>query len=170
MLAFLLRACAVALERFPALNASVAGDVIVYKQYCHLGFAVDTDQGVVVPVLRDADRKTLRPLAKEAAELSSTARAGRLKIEQIQGGCFTISSLGSIGGTGFTPIINAPEVAILGVARSELKPKWDGMQFRPRLMLPLCLSWDHRAVDGAAAAGFLAHLAGLLRDVRQFSR
>jgi pyruvate dehydrogenase E2 component (dihydrolipoamide acetyltransferase) len=167
MLAFLVRAAASALKSFPRFNASLDGDDIVLKRYVHVGVAADTPAGLVVPVIRDADRKGLREIAAEAARLAAEAREGRLASADMQGGSFTISSLGGIGGTGFTPIINAPEVAILGVPRAAIKPVWDGAAFQPRLVQPLCLSFDHRALDGAAAARFLAHLAGLLADFRR---
>lgn len=167
LLAFLVKAAVHALQAFPAFNSSLESDEIVEKRYWHIGFAVDTSAGLVVPVIRDAERKPLLAIASEIGELAQRARQGKLKPEQMQGGCFTISSLGSVGGTGFTPIINAPEVAILGVTRATTKPVWDGQQFQPRLILPLCLSWDHRAVDGAAAACFNGHLVTLLADFRR---
>ncbi len=167
MLAFLIKACVEVLRKFPDFNASLDGEELVLKRYFHIGFAADTPNGLVVPVIRDADRKGLLEIATETSALAALARAGKLKSEQMQGGCFSISSLGGIGGTGFTPIINAPEVAILGVTRAEYKPKWDGAQFRPSLMLPLNLSWDHRVVDGAAAARFLVRLCTLLADFRR---
>lgn len=167
LLPFLIKAVVHTLQRYPAFNASLDGDDIVEKCYWHIGFAADTPNGLVVPVVRDADRKPLREIAAECADLAALARDGKLRPEQMQGGCFTVSSLGGIGGTGFTPIINAPEVAILGVTRSAIRPVWDGSAFVPRRMLPLCLSWDHRAVDGAAAARFLVHLAALLADFRR---
>lgn len=167
MLAFLIKAAVHTLQTWPAFNCSLEGDEIVEKRYWHIGFAADTPNGLVVPVIRDADRKSVLQIAAESSELARLAREGKLKPEQMQGGCFTVSSLGGIGGTGFTPIINAPEVAILGVTRSTMKPVWDGQQFVPRLTLPLCLSWDHRAVDGAAAARFLVHLSKLLADFRR---
>lgn len=167
MPAFIIKAVVKTLQAYPAFNSSLDGDEIVVKKHWHIGFAADTPNGLVVPVIRDADRKSILDIARESAELSRLARQGQLKPEQMQGGCFTVSSLGGIGGTGFTPIINAPEVAILGVSRSAMKPLWDGTGFTPRLMLPLCLSWDHRAVDGAAAARFLAHLSRLLADMRR---
>jgi len=166
-LAFLIKASAAALKAFPDINASLSGQEIVRKRYVHIGFAVDTPGGLVVPVIRDCDAKGVRELAAEMAELAGRARDGKLKATEMQGGCFSISSLGGIGGTGFTPIINAPEVAILGAARSEMKPVWNGSAFVPRLMLPLCLSWDHRVIDGAMAARFLSHLSGLLGDLRR---
>lgn len=167
MLAFLIKASAETLKAFPEFNASLDGEELVLKRYYHLGFAADTPNGLVVPVIRDADRKGLRQIADELSSLAGQARQGKLKPADMQGGSFTISSLGGIGGTGFTPIINAPEVAILGAAKAQLKPFWDGSQFRPRLILPLSLSWDHRVVDGAAAGRFLDHLRRLLGDLRR---
>jgi pyruvate dehydrogenase E2 component (dihydrolipoamide acetyltransferase) len=167
MVALLLKASVVALRRFPQFNASLDGDDLVLKRYYHLGFAADTPQGLVVPVIRDVDRKGLIEIAGELTELSGRAREGKLKGEEMRGGTFTISSLGGIGGTGFTPIINAPEVAILGVTRSAQKPVWNGREFEPRLMLPLSLSYDHRVIDGAAAARFVAYLAAVLTDLRR---
>ncbi len=167
MVALLLKASAAALARFPQFNASLDGDDLVLKRYYHLGFAADTPQGLVVPVIRDVDRKGLLEIARELAELSGRAREGKLKGEEMRGGTFTISSLGGIGGTGFTPIINAPEVAILGVTRSATRPVWNGREFEPRLMVPLSLSYDHRVIDGAAAARFTAHLAAVLTDLRR---
>jgi pyruvate dehydrogenase E2 component (dihydrolipoamide acetyltransferase) len=167
MLAFLIKACVHTLQRFPEFNASLDGENIVLKQYWHIGFAADTPNGLVVPVIRDADQKGVLQIAKETAELAGKARDGKLAPSDMQGGTFSISSLGGIGGTYFTPIINAPEVAILGVCRSFTKPVWDGKAFQPRLMLPLSLSWDHRVVDGAAAARFNVHLAQLLADFRR---
>ncbi|MBV2208790.1 MAG: dihydrolipoyllysine-residue acetyltransferase [Thermomonas sp.] len=167
MLAFLIKACVAALQKFPTFNASLDGDNLVLKQYFHIGFAADTPNGLVVPVLRDADQKGVAQIAKEMGELAALAREGKLKPEQMQGGCFTISSLGGIGGTKFTPIINAPEVAILGVSKSEIKPVWDGKAFQPKLMLPLSLSYDHRVIDGAAAARFTTYLGQLLADLRR---
>jgi pyruvate dehydrogenase E2 component (dihydrolipoamide acetyltransferase) len=171
MLAFLIKACVFALKRFPDFNASLVptpdGDNVVRKQYYNIGFAADTPNGLVVPVLKDADRKGVLAIAKEMGELSAKAREGKLGPADMQGGCFSISSLGGIGGTAFTPIINAPEVAILGVSRSATKPVWDGTQFAPRLMLPLSLSYDHRVIDGAAAARFTTYLAAILADMRR---
>jgi pyruvate dehydrogenase E2 component (dihydrolipoamide acetyltransferase) len=167
MLAFLMKAVVAALRKHPEFNASLDGDNLVLKQYFHIGFAADTPNGLVVPVIRDADRKGVFDLARETAELARQAREGKLKPADMQGGCFSISSLGGIGGTHFTPIINAPEVAILGVSRSQMKPAWDGKAFQPRLMLPLSLSYDHRVIDGAAAARFNAFLAALLADFRR---
>ena len=166
-LAFILKACVAALQEFPKVNASLAddGENLVLKKYCHLGFAADTDQGLVVPVIRDADQKDVYELAKELGELSLAAREGKLKAEQMQGATFTVSSLGGIGGTAFTPIINSPEVAILGVSRHSMQPVWNGEKFRPRLMLPLSFSYDHRVIDGAMAARFTTYLGEALGDV-----
>jgi len=167
MLAFLIKASVAALKKYPNFNASLDGDNLVLKQYWNIGFAADTPNGLVVPVLRDADRKGVMEIALEMGELAALAREGKLKPDQMQGGCFTISSLGGIGGTAFTPIINAPEVAILGVSKSDMKPVWNGEKFKPRLVLPLSLSYDHRVIDGAAAARFTAYLAQLLGDMRR---
>ena len=167
MLAFLIKASVAALKKYPNFNASLDGDNLVLKQYYNIGFAADTPNGLVVPVLRDADQKGVMEIAREMGELAAAAREGKLKPEQMQGGCFTISSLGGIGGTAFTPIINAPEVAILGVSKSDMKPVWNGEKFKPRLVLPLSLSYDHRVIDGAAAARFTAYLAQLLADLRR---
>ncbi len=167
MVALLLKACASTLTAFPDFNASLDGDELVRKRYYNLGFAADTPNGLVVPVVKDVDRKGLLELAADLTELSAKARAGKLGPAEMSGGTFTISSLGGIGGTSFTPIVNAPEVAILGVVRSAIKPVWDGGEFVPRLMLPLSLSYDHRVIDGAAAARFVAHLAGVLGDMRR---
>ncbi|MCK6429781.1 MAG: dihydrolipoyllysine-residue acetyltransferase [Burkholderiaceae bacterium] len=169
MLAFLIKACVAALKKFPDFNSSIApeGDAIIRKNYWHVGFAADTPNGLVVPVIRDADKKGIFEIAQETAALAAKARDGKLAIGDMQGGTFSISSLGGIGGTYFTPIINAPEVAILGVCRSTTRPVWDGKQFVPRLILPLSLSWDHRVVDGASAARFNAYLASLLADFRR---
>ncbi len=166
-LAFVVRACARVIAKFPKFASSLdaAGENLVYKQYLHIGFAADTPNGLVVPVIRDADRKDVYEIARDLAELSAKARAGQLKAAEMQGGCFTISSLGGIGGTAFTPIINAPEVAILGVSKSSHQPHWDGKQFVPRLMLPLSLSYDHRVIDGADGARFTAALALELANV-----
>jgi pyruvate dehydrogenase E2 component (dihydrolipoamide acetyltransferase) len=164
---FLIKAAVAALKKFPNFNASLDGDSLVLKQYFHIGIAVDTPDGLVVPVIRDADRKGLLELAKELGEISAKARDKKLTSADMQGGCFSISSLGGIGGTGFTPIINAPEVAILGVSRSAMKPVWNGTAFEPRLLLPLSLSYDHRVIDGAAAARFTAYLATVLGDLRR---
>ncbi|MDI9334262.1 MAG: dihydrolipoyllysine-residue acetyltransferase [Cytophagales bacterium] len=167
MLAFLIKACVAALKKFPEFNASLDGDQLVYKQYVHIGFAADTPNGLVVPVIRDADKKGLIDIAKEMTELSLKAREGKLKPAEMSGGCFSISSLGGIGGTNFTPIINAPELAILGVSKSKMQPVWDGKQFVPRLMMPLSLSYDHRVIDGAAAARLNAFLTAVLADFRR---
>jgi len=167
-LAFVIRACVLGLQQFPQFCASLDSDAgeLVYKKYVHIGFAADTPNGLVVPVVRDADRKDVFELARDLAELSEKARAGKLSAAEMQGGCFTVSSLGGIGGTAFTPIINAPEVAILGVSRSSMQPVWREGTFVPRLMLPLSLSYDHRVIDGAAAARFTTDLAARLADVR----
>ena len=167
MLAFLIKAVVSALQKFPEFNASLSGDNLVLKQYFHVGFAADTPNGLVVPVIRDADKKAVSQIAKEMTELAKLARDGKLSPAQMQGGCFSISSLGGIGGTSFTPIINAPEVAILGVSKSSMQPVWNGKEFAPRLMLPLSLSYDHRVIDGAAAARFNAYLAAVLADFRR---
>ena len=169
MLAFVIKAVVSALKKFPTFNASLDGDNLVFKQYYRIGFAADTPNGLVVPVIRDADKKSVVDIAKEMADLSKAAREGKLKPDQMQGGCFSISSLGGIGGTHFTPIINAPEVAILGLSRGYQKPVWDGKQFVPRLTLPLSLSYDHRVIDGAEAARFNAYLASVLADFRRVS-
>ena len=165
-LVFLIKAVVAALRKYPTFNASLDGDNLVLKKYFHVGIAVDTPEGLVVPVIRDADRKGLLELSHELAGLSQKARDKKLGPAEMAGGCFSISSLGGIGGTGFTPIINAPEVAILGVSRSATKPVWNGKEFAPRLMLPLSLSYDHRVIDGAAAARFTAYLAQVLGDLR----
>ena len=169
MLAFLIKASVAALKKFPEFNSSLDGDALVYKQYWHIGFAADTPNGLVVPVIRDADTKGVLQLAAEMGELSKKARDGKLSPADMQGGTFSISSLGGIGGTSFTPIVNAPEVAILGVSRAARRPVWDETQdaFVPRLILPLSLSYDHRVIDGAAAARFNAHLAQMLGDFRR---
>ena len=167
LLAFLLKGCAVALRKFPQFNASLDGDDLVLKQYVHIGFAADTPNGLVVPVIRDVDQKSLSQLAQETATLAAKAREGKLTPAEMSGGCFSISSLGGFGGTTFTPIINAPEVAILGVCRSAMKPVWNGSAFEPRLMLPLSLSYDHRVIDGAAAARFNTFLGSVLADFRR---
>ena len=167
MLAFMIKAAATSLKKFPEFNASLDGDNLILKKYYHIGFAADTPQGLVVPVIRDADKKGVIEIAKEMGDLAKLARDGKLKPDQMQGGTFTISSLGGIGGTYFTPIINAPEVAIMGACRSFQKPVWDGKQFVPRLMQPLSLSWDHRVIDGAAAARFNSYFGSLLTDLRR---
>ena len=169
MLAFLIKACVAALKKFPEFNASLDGDNLVLKHYYNIGFAADTPNGLVVPVIRDADKKGILELATESSELAKKARDGKLSPGEMQGGCFSISSLGGIGGTNFTPIINAPELAILGVSRSVMKPVWDGKQFVPQLTLPLSLSYDHRVIDGAAAARFNAYLGSLLADFRRIA-
>jgi pyruvate dehydrogenase E2 component (dihydrolipoamide acetyltransferase) len=167
MLAFLIKASVAALKKFPEFNASIDGDQIVLKQYYHIGFAADTPNGLMVPVIKDADKKGVLQISQEMSELAKKAREGKLSPGEMSGGCFSISSLGGIGGRYFTPIINAPEVAILGVCRSAIEPRWDGKAFQPRLMLPLSLSWDHRVVDGAAAARFNAYLGQILADFRR---
>ena len=167
MLPFVMKASVAALQKYPNFNASLDGDNLVLKQYFHIGFAADTPNGLVVPVVRDVDRKGVMQLAQESSELAAKAREGKLGPADMQGGCFTISSLGGIGGTAFSPIINAPEVAILGVSKSAIKPVWDGSTFQPRMLLPLSLSYDHRVIDGAAAARFTAYLAQLLGDMRR---
>ena len=169
MLAFLIKASAAALKQFPQFNASLdaSGENLVLKKYFHIGFAADTPNGLVVPVIRDVDRKGVLQIAQETAELARKARDGKLGPADMQGGCFSISSLGGIGGTAFTPIINAPEVAILGVSKSSMQPVWNGSAFEPRLTLPLSLSYDHRVIDGAAAARFTSYLGNVLADMRR---
>jgi pyruvate dehydrogenase E2 component (dihydrolipoamide acetyltransferase) len=167
LLSFLLKASAAALRKYPELNSSLSGENLVLKDYVNIGVAVDTPDGLVVPVVKDVDRKGIGELSRDLGELSEKARDGKLSASDMQGATFTISSLGGIGGTHFTPIVNAPEVAILGVVRSKTAPVWDGEAFVPRLMLPLCLSYDHRVIDGALAARFTAHLAHLAADVRR---
>jgi pyruvate dehydrogenase E2 component (dihydrolipoamide acetyltransferase) len=167
MLAFLIKASIAALKKFPEFNASLDGDDLVYKKYYNIGFAADTPGGLVVPVVKDADAKGIAELAKETSDLAARAREGKLGPGDMQGGTFTISSLGSIGGTYFTPIINAPEVAILGACRASVRPVWSGSEFTPRLMQPLSLSYDHRVIDGAAAARFTSYLTVLLSDLRR---
>ena len=169
MLAFLIKACVAALKKFPEFNASLDGDTLVLKKYFHIGFAADMPNGLMVPVIRDADKKGIVQIAKEMSELAGKARDGKLGPADMTGGCFSISSLGGIGGTYFTPIINAPEVAIMGVCKSSTQPVWDGKQFQPRLILPLSLSWDHRVIDGAAAARFNVYFASLLADFRRIA-
>ncbi|MFT4652538.1 MAG: pyruvate dehydrogenase E2 component (dihydrolipoamide acetyltransferase) [Patiriisocius sp.] len=168
-LVFMMKAVADALKHYPAFNSSLSasGESLVMKKYFHIGIAVDTPGGLVVPVVRDVDKKGIMEISKELSEISVKARDGKLKTTDMQGSCFTISSLGGIGGTAFTPIVNAPDVAILGVSKSEMKPKWDGKEFLPRLMLPLSLSYDHRVIDGALAARFAVHLAECLADMRR---
>ncbi len=169
MVALLIKACVGALRQFPEFNSSLDGDELVIKRYFNVGFAADTPQGLLVPVVKEADRKGLLEIAGELADLSGKAREGKISAEDMRGSTFTISSLGGIGGTSFTPIINAPEVAILGVTRSRMQPVWDKEteEFQPRLMVPLSLSYDHRVIDGAAAARFTAHLASELADLRR---
>jgi len=167
MLAFLIKACVAALKKFPEFNSSLDGDALVYKQYWHIGFAADTPNGLVVPVIKDADKKGIFQISQEMGELAKKARDGKLSPADMSGATFTISSLGGIGGRYFTPIINAPEVAILGVCKSQIEPKWDGKAFQPRLMLPLSLTWDHRVIDGAAAARFNVYLSQILGDFRR---
>ena len=170
-LAFLVSASVHALKKHPKFNASLSpdGESLIYKKYYNIGIAVDTEEGLVVPVLKGADSKGVIQIAKESAELAAQARAKKLPLDAMQGASFTISSLGGLGGTGFTPLVNAPEVAILGVARSQIAPVWDGKQFAPRSLLPLCLSYNHRAIDGAEAVRFTSHLCGLLADLRQLA-
>ena len=167
MLAFLIKASVAALKKFPEFNASLDGEQLVLKQYFHIGFAADTPNGLMVPVIKDADKKGIFQISQEMGELAKKAREGKLSPAEMSGGCFSISSLGGIGGRYFTPIINAPEVSILGVCKSSTEPRWDGKQFVPRLMLPLSLSWDHRVIDGAAAARFNAYLGQILADFRR---
>ena len=167
MLAFLIKACVSALQKFPQFNSSLDGEELVYKQYWHIGFAADTPNGLMVPVLKDADKKGILQISAEMGELAKKAREGKLSPAEMSGATFTISSLGGIGGRYFTPIINAPEVAILGVCRSTMEPVWNGKEFEPRLMLPLSLTWDHRVIDGAAAARFNAYLGQVLGDFRR---
>ncbi|MGZ3241990.1 MAG: dihydrolipoyllysine-residue acetyltransferase [Burkholderiaceae bacterium] len=169
MLAFVIKACVTALKKYPAFNASLdaKGENLILKQYYHIGFAADTPNGLVVPVIKDADKKGIAQIAQEMSDLSAQAREGKLKPADMQGASFTISSLGGIGGTAFTPIINAPEVAILGLSKSAIKPVWDGKQFAPRLMMPLSLSYDHRVIDGAMGARFTVYLAEILADMRK---
>jgi len=167
MLALLIKACVAALKKYPEFNSSLDGDAIVYKNYWHIGFAADTPNGLMVPVIRDADKKGILQISQEMGELAKKARDGKLGPAEMTGATFTISSLGGIGGKYFTPIINAPEVAILGVCKSTQEPVWDGKQFLPRLMLPLSLTWDHRVIDGASAARFNAYLGQILGDFRR---
>ena len=169
LLPFVMKAVAASLKAFPSFNASLApaGDTLILKKYFHIGVAVDTPEGLVVPVIRDVDQKSVFELAAELSDLSQRARNKKLRGADLEGGCFTISSLGGIGGTAFTPIINAPEVAILGLSRSQMKPVYQGGQFVPRLMLPLSLSYDHRVIDGAQGARFIVHLGSTLADLRR---
>jgi pyruvate dehydrogenase E2 component (dihydrolipoamide acetyltransferase) len=166
---FLLKACATALRDNPKFNASVTadGENLVYKHYVHIGMAVDTPVGLMVPVIRDVDRKSIWELADEVVELAEKARERKLKPAEMQGGCFTISSLGNIGGNGFSPIVNTPEVGILGVSRAAVKPVWDGQAFQPRTLLPLSLSYDHRVINGGDAGRFCTQLVTLLGDIRR---
>jgi pyruvate dehydrogenase E2 component (dihydrolipoamide acetyltransferase) len=167
MLAFLIKASVATLKKYPEFNSSLDGDALVYKNYWHIGFAADTPNGLMVPVIRDCDKKGVLQISQEMGELAKKARDGKLSPAEMSGATFTISSLGGIGGKYFTPIINAPEVAILGVCKSTMEPVWDGKQFVPRLMLPLSLTWDHRVIDGAAAARFNAFLGQILSDFRR---
>ncbi|MCI0749823.1 MAG: dihydrolipoyllysine-residue acetyltransferase [Nevskiales bacterium] len=171
LLPFLIKAVSLVLRQFPEFSASLApdGESLILKKYCHIGFAADTPNGLVVPVIRDVDRKGLVQLARECGELAQKARDGKLKPDEMKGGCFSISSLGGIGGGYFTPIVNAPEVAILGASRAVTRPVWNGSAFTPRLLLPLSLSYDHRVIDGAAAARFIVYLGALLADVRRLA-
>jgi pyruvate dehydrogenase E2 component (dihydrolipoamide acetyltransferase) len=169
LLSFLVKVIAATLRFAPAFNASLDGEELILKKYVNVGVAVDTPEGLMVPVIRGADRLGIIDIARELSSKAAAAQAGRLKASDFEGGCFTVSSLGGVGGTGFTPIINAPEIAILGAAKATIIPRYDGAQFQPRLILPLALSWDHRATDGAAAAGFLVHLVSLLEDFRRIS-
>jgi pyruvate dehydrogenase E2 component (dihydrolipoamide acetyltransferase) len=169
LLAFLIKACVTALKQYPQFNASLdkSGENVILKKYYHIGVAVDTPGGLVVPVVRDADRKGVFDLARELSDISKLARDNKLKAGDLQGGTFSISSLGGVGGTAFTPIINAPEAAILGVSRSAMRPVWNGKEFVPRLTLPLSLSYDHRVIDGATAARFTSYLVSVLSDIRK---
>jgi pyruvate dehydrogenase E2 component (dihydrolipoamide acetyltransferase) len=164
-----MKASVASLKAFPTFNSALAPakDALIYRKYWHLGVAVDTPDGLVVAVVRDVDKKGVLDLARELGALSAKARDGKLSPTEMQGATFTISSLGGIGGTAFTPIVNAPEVAILGVVRSKMAPVWDGAAFQPRLMLPLCLSYDHRVIDGAAGARFMRHLCSTIEDMRR---
>jgi pyruvate dehydrogenase E2 component (dihydrolipoamide acetyltransferase) len=167
LLAFMMKACVKALKKYPEFNSSLDGEELILKQYFHLGFAADTPNGLVVPVIRNVDQKDILEIAQETSELAKLARDGKLKPDQMQGACFTISSVGGIGGTYFAPIINAPEVAILGVSKAATKPIWDGSQFVPRLICPLSLTADHRVIDGALATRFNAYIAELMSDFRR---
>jgi pyruvate dehydrogenase E2 component (dihydrolipoamide acetyltransferase) len=169
MLAFMIKAAVAALKKFPEFNSSLDGDTLVLKNYFHIGFAADTPNGLVVPVIRDCDKKGIFQISQEMGELAKKARDGKMGPADMSGGCFSISSLGGIGGRYFTPIINAPEVAIMGVCKSSTEPRWDGKAFQPRLMLPLSLSWDHRVIDGASAARFNVYFASLLADFRRIA-
>ncbi|MCH8228633.1 MAG: 2-oxo acid dehydrogenase subunit E2, partial [Proteobacteria bacterium] len=170
-LVFLIKATVAALKKFPQFNVSLDsdGETLIFKKYFNIGIAVNTPNGLVVPVIHNCERKGIMELAAEMAQVSGRARENKLKPQDIQGGCFSISSLGGIGGTAFTPIINAPEVAILGVARSRMMPVWNGSEFKPRLILPLSLSYDHRVIDGAEAAYFSRYLASRLEDLRRLT-
>ncbi|MBU6320459.1 MAG: 2-oxo acid dehydrogenase subunit E2 [Alphaproteobacteria bacterium] len=167
MTAFLIKASASALRKFPRFNASLEGNDLVLKSYVHIGFAADTPDGLIVPVIRDCDQKGVFQIARELTELATKARGGGMTASDLQGGCFTVSSLGGTGGDGFTPIINAPEVAILGSGRANIQPSWNGSSFEPRLIVPISLSWDHRVIDGVGAARFLGHVATVLGDFRR---
>jgi pyruvate dehydrogenase E2 component (dihydrolipoamide acetyltransferase) len=169
MVSLLIKASTLALRKYPRFNSSLDGDALIVKNYCHIGFAVDTPRGLVVPVIRDCDKKGLQQIAAEMRALADKAIAGQLTSGDMQGGCFSVSSLGGVGGQGFTPIINAPEVAILGAGRSATEAVWTGQEFEPRLILPLSLSWDHRVVDGVAGAQFLGFVASVLTDLRRFA-
>ncbi|WP_457355966.1 dihydrolipoyllysine-residue acetyltransferase, partial [Roseateles sp. P5_D6] len=169
MLAFMIKAAVAALKKFPEFNSSLDGDTLVLKNYFHIGFAADTPNGLVVPVIKDADKKGIFQITQEMGDLAKKARDGKLGPADMSGGCFSISSLGGIGGKYFTPIINAPEVSIMGVCKSSIEPVWDGKAFQPRLILPLSLSWDHRVIDGAAAARFNVYFASLLSDFRRIA-
>jgi pyruvate dehydrogenase E2 component (dihydrolipoamide acetyltransferase) len=166
-LAFLIKAVVAALKKYPKFNSSLDGDNLVVKGYWNIGFAADTPQGLVVPVVKDADKKGVIAIAKETSDLAAKARDGKLGPADMQGGTFSISSLGGIGGTAFTPIVNAPEVAILGVSKAGMKPVWNGKEFAPRLMMPLSLSYDHRVIDGALGARFTSYLAQVIADLRR---
>jgi pyruvate dehydrogenase E2 component (dihydrolipoamide acetyltransferase) len=169
MVSLLIKAAALALQKYPRFNSSLDGDELILKHYVHIGFAVDTPKGLVVPVIRDCDKKGLRQIAAEMRSLADKALAGQLASGDMQGGCFSVSSLGGVGGQGFTPIINAPEVAILGAGRAATEAVWNGREFEPRLILPMSLSWDHRVVDGVAGARFLGFVASVLTDLRRFA-
>jgi pyruvate dehydrogenase E2 component (dihydrolipoamide acetyltransferase) len=169
MVSLLIKAAALALQKYPRFNSSLDGDELILKHYVHIGVAVDTPRGLVVPVIRDCDKKGLRQIAAEMRSLADKAHAGQLVSGDMQGGCFSVSSLGGIGGQGFTPIINAPEVAILGAGRAATEAVWNGREFEPRLILPMSLSWDHRVVDGVAGARFLGFVASVLSDLRRFA-
>jgi pyruvate dehydrogenase E2 component (dihydrolipoamide acetyltransferase) len=167
LLAFVIKACVAALKKYPQFNASLDGDNLVFKKYFHIGFAADTPNGLVVPVIKNTDQKSLTEIAQEMAVLSKNARDGKLMPADMQGGCFSISSLGGIGGTYFTPLINAPEVAIIGLSKVQMKPVWDGEKFIPRQIMPLSLSYDHRVIDGAEGARFVTFISKALADLRR---